>query len=131
MRVVGVPPFPVPSGVILLVEDDPSIRHVVQLLLEDEGLVVEATPNGLEAVAWAERHRPVLVVLDLGLPLLDGVGVAMALRSRYGERLPILVVSADYRAAEKARPIGPCGLVRKPFDADDLVAAVRRELAAG
>jgi DNA-binding response OmpR family regulator len=90
--------------------------------------MVEVAADGHEAVAWAELRRPALVVLDLGLPLLDGIGVARILRSRYGARLPILVVSADFWAAEKSRHFGPCGLVPKPFDADVLVAAVRRGL---
>ena len=109
-------------------EDDPTIREVVQALLECEGLVVTATADGLAAVAWSEQHQPALVVLDLGLPFLDGVAVATLLRARYGEALPIVILSADVRARTKTQHLRPCGLVRKPFDADTLVAAVRRGL---
>jgi two-component system OmpR family response regulator len=117
------------DGPILLVEDEPTIRDVVQALLEDEGHVVAATKDGTAAVAWAEQYRPALVILDLGLPLLDGVAVATILRARYGDRLPIVVFSADQQARARTRHLAPCDLVRKPFDADVLVAAVRRGLA--
>lgn len=122
-------PQPLSSdGTILLVEDDPTIRDVVQALLEDERHVVAATEDGATA-AWAEQHRPVLVILDLGLPRLDGVAVATLLRARYGDLLPIVFFSADLHARAKTRHLAPCDLVRKPFDADVLVGAVRRGLS--
>jgi CheY-like chemotaxis protein len=117
------------DGTILLVEDDSTIRYVVQALLEGEGHVVAATKDGAAAVAWAERHRPALVILDLGLPFLDGVAVATLLRARYGDLLPIVVFSADLNARAKTRHLAPFDLVRKPFDADVLVAAVARGLS--
>lgn len=129
VHVVGRAMPPSSNSAVLLVEDDTAIRGVLQLLLEDEGLVVQPVADGFQALAWAESNRPALVILDLGLPLLDGVSVATALRARYGERLPIIVVSADYRAAEKTEHLKPSGLLRKPFDVDMLVGAVQRELS--
>jgi DNA-binding response OmpR family regulator len=122
------PSVPLARGIILLVEDHPTIRDVIHMLLEDEGLAVSSTGDGRAALAWAEQNRPALVVLDLGLPCVDGVAVATTLRERYGEALPILIVSADDRAHAKTRHLGPCGLIRKPFDADALLAAVRHVL---
>ncbi len=127
-QIVRDPTTPSSSGTVLHVEDDPVIRDVVQMLLEDEGLVVSSIADGRAAVAWAELNHPILVVLDLGIPILDGVAVGAILRARYGDGLPILIVSADERADQKTRHLGPCGLVPKPFDADDLVAAVRQAL---
>jgi CheY-like chemotaxis protein len=119
-----------PSGeIILLVEDEPTIRDVVQELFQCEGLVVTAVVDGREAVAWAERNRPSLVVLDIDLPYLDVVAVATRLRARYGALLPIVIFSADHGAHARTRHLKPCGLVRKPFEADTLLAAVRRGLA--
>jgi DNA-binding response OmpR family regulator len=118
------------DGTILLVEDEPIIRDVVQALLEDEGHVVASAEDGVAAMTWAEQHRPVLVVLDLELPRLDGVAVATLLRARYGDLLPIVIFSADLDARAKTRHLAPCDLVRKPFDSDVLVAAVRRGLAS-
>jgi CheY-like chemotaxis protein len=125
-------PFTPPSGeIILLVEDEPTIRDVVRELFECEGLIVTAVVDGREAVAWAERHRPALVVLDIDLPHLDGVAVATRLRARYGMLLPIVIFSADYAAHARTRHLKPCGLVPKPFDADALLSAVRRGLDGG
>jgi CheY-like chemotaxis protein len=117
------------SGVILLVEDNPAVSDVARMLLEDEGFAVTAIADGGEAVSWAERHEPALVVLDVGLPSVDGVALASILRARYGPLLPILIFSADERAYAKTRHLGPFGLIRKPFDADVLITAVRRGLA--
>src|SRR4051794_14654355 len=125
MHVAGDPMPLSPGRVVLLVEDDPAIRDGVQLLLEDAGLEAAAIANGQAAVTWAEQPQPALVVLDLDIPVIDGVAVASILRARYGALLPILIFSADERAYAKTRHLGPCGLVRKPFDADVLVEAVR------
>src|SRR3954451_2053876 len=116
------------GGIILLVEGTRAIRDVVQALLEGEGFAVTAIEDGPGAVAWAEQHQPALVVLDVDLPVIDGVAVASMLRARYGALLPILIFSADERAYANTRHLGPYGLIRKPFDADVLIAAVWRGL---
>src|SRR4051812_7438786 len=128
MHVTGESITPSPDGMVLLVEDNSGISDVVQALLEDEGFAVAAIGDGRAAVAWTEQHRPALVVLDLDLPVIDGVTVGSLLRARFGALLPILIFSADQRAYVRTRHLGPCGLVRKPFDSDVLVAAVRRGL---
>jgi len=67
-------------------------------------------------------------LLDLGLPLLDGVAVSAELCSRHGASPPILVVSADRSATDKAARIGALGLISKPFDLNDLVGSVLNAL---
>ena len=114
---------------VLVVEDDPDVPEVICWLLEDEDISVDAAGNGREALERAAAYRPSLILLDLGLPHVDGFGVAAALRAAYGERAaPILTITADGFAADKARRVGAIGFLRKPFDVDDLVAAVRRAL---
>ena len=122
---------PSSSENILLVEDTQAIREDVQALLEGAGFMVTAFADGRRALDWAELHQPGLAVLDLDLPHLDGVAVASLLRARYGALFPVLIFSADDRAYAKTRHLGPCGLIRKPFDADGLVAAVRNGLEGG
>ena len=112
MHVLSDPITLSPVGKVLLVEGDQSIRDGVQMLLEGDGLEVAATDNGRAAVAWAEQERPALVVLDLDLPVIDGVAVGSVLRARFGALLPIVIFSADTRAYAKTRHLGPCGLVR-------------------
>jgi DNA-binding response OmpR family regulator len=114
---------------ILVVDDDPGLRQVIQWALEEEGWLVQTAADGRQAVEQARRFRPRLVVLDMGLPQLDGEQVAAALRQLHGELLPILVVTADGNAATKARRCGAQAHLGKPFDLDELCSAVRR--AAG
>ena len=115
---------------VLVVDDDPEIREVVSWLLEDEGLAVETASDGPRALDCATRERPALIVLDMGLPLMSGEEVAVRIRAHYGVPPPIIVVSADGRAAEKATRIGAQGYLHKPFDIDELVRLVRGTLAA-
>jgi len=115
-------------GTILVVDDDPEIRDVVRWLLEDEGWTVETASDGRDALERATQVRPALIVLDMGLPILSGEEVAMRLRVYYREPPPIVVVSADGRAGEKAARIGAAAYLPKPFDVDELARLVRQAL---
>ncbi len=113
---------------VLVVEDDSDLRQTIQWMLEDEGFLVETASDGREALDRAVQHKPSLVVLDMGLPFIDGNGVAAGLRSTYGNSVTILTMTADGRAAEKAQRIGAIGYLSKPFDLDTLINAVRSAL---
>jgi CheY-like chemotaxis protein len=116
-------------GTILVVDDDPEIRDVVRWLLEDEGWTVETASDGRDALERATQARPALIVLDMGLPILSGEEVANRLRLYFREPPPIVVVSADGRAGEKAARIGAAAYLHKPFDVDELARLVRRALS--
>lgn len=113
---------------ILIVEDDPWIRRMVCWALEDEGLQVDEAPDGRAALAALACRRPALVLLDIGLPLVDGYGVAAALRAAYGESVPIVVLTANGHAAESAARVGTADYLAKPFDTVELLAIIRRLL---
>lgn len=117
------------GAVVLVVDDDPEIRDVVRWLLEDEGWTVETASDGRDAVEQASRARPALIVLDMGLPILNGEEVAARLRQVYENPPPIIVVSADGRAGEKAARIGAASYLHKPFDVDALARLVRHTLS--
>jgi DNA-binding response OmpR family regulator len=117
------------SGPILVVDDDPGLREIIRETLEDEGLAVDVAGDGLQALALAARRRPELVILDWGLPMFDGGVVAARLRGLHGDGLRVLIVTADGRAAEKARRAGAFAYLHKPFDVDVLMDMVRRGLA--
>ncbi len=117
-----------PATPVLVVEDDPLVRGMLRLLLEEEGLPVATAEDGPGAVRWATGSRPSLAILDVGLPGLGGYEVASALRRLYGEELPIVVITAGGRPAEAARPIDALARLDKPFDVDALLAAVWRGL---
>ena len=114
---------------ILVVDDEPGIVTFIEGALLDEGYAVSTAADGLEAVEVAERDKPDLVVLDMALPRLDGFGVAAELRRRQGD-VPILVVTADGRAREKAERVGAFDYLKKPFDLDRLLALVEERLKA-
>jgi len=114
--------------VVLVVDDDPEIRDVVRWLLEDEGWTVETASDGRDAVNRATQARPALIVLDMGLPIMNGEEVALRLRTVYADPPPIIVVSADGRAGEKAARLGAASYLHKPFDVDELALRVRQTL---
>ena len=116
--------------VVLIVEDDTDLRQTIQWTLEDEGMIVETAADGQEALNRAAQRKPTLVVLDMGLPIIDGNGVAAGLHASYGSSVPILTMTADGRAAEKAKRIGAVGYISKPFDLDTLITAVKQALGA-
>ena len=113
---------------VLVVEDDALLRETITWALEDDGLEVDCAVDGPDAVQHALRKAPRLVVLDMGLPGLDGFAVAEELRAHFGEHLPILVVTADGRAQSKAERVGAYAFVHKPFDVSVLVRQVRAGL---
>jgi DNA-binding response OmpR family regulator len=113
---------------ILLVDDDPQMRHVIRSALEDDGLAVETAADGRQALDQASRRRPRLVILDMGLPLLDGVGLAAELRALYGDGVPLVVITADGHVVEKARRVSARAYLAKPFELEELSAAVQQAL---
>ena len=116
------------NGPILVVDDDPGLREIIRETLEDEGLLVDVARDGPEALEIAAQRRPDLVVLDWGLPVFDGDVVAAHLRQAHGDAIRFLIVTADGRAAEKARRAGAFAYLHKPFDVNVLVDVVRRGL---
>jgi len=115
---------PTPTRV-LVVDDDPGMRRVMQWALEDEGYTVVAAAGAAQAVAAAAEHPPAVVVLDYGLPDGDGASVARELRAVAADAaLPIVLVTADGRASEKAERAGAVAHLHKPFDVGELVQLV-------
>jgi two-component system KDP operon response regulator KdpE len=110
---------------ILLVDDEASIQRAVAPLLRARGFEVEVVATGGEAVRSVATRRPDLMVLDLGLPDLEGTEVCRRIRAQ--SALPIIVLSA--RGAEAAKvealELGADDYVTKPFGPDELVARIR------
>ena len=110
---------------ILLVDDEPAIQRSVGLLLRARGYEVEIAGTGAEALKIAATHAPDLIVLDLGLPDLEGTEVCRRIRS--ASAVPIVVLSARGAEADKvnALDLGADDYVTKPFGPDELLARVR------
>jgi DNA-binding response OmpR family regulator len=111
---------------ILVVDDDPAVCHMIRWALEEEGWVVETAADGRQALKEATRQRPRLVILDMGLPLLNGEQLAAALRALYSDGVPLLLITADGHVVEKARRVGARAYLAKPFELDELCATVQR-----
>jgi len=113
---------------ILLVDDEPQIHRFLRPTLEAAGYVVAAAFTGAEALRAAAERPPSLVLLDLGLPDMDGHDVLARLRAF--ATMPVIVLSARDRASEKIQALdaGANDYVEKPFDMGELLARVRAAL---
>ena len=110
---------------VLIVDDEPQILRALRINLTARGYDVETAPDGESALRAAADDPPDLVVLDLGLPDLDGVSVIGRLRAR--SPIPILVLSGRTDSADKvdALDAGADDYVTKPFGIDELLARLR------
>jgi CheY-like chemotaxis protein len=113
---------------ILLVEDDLSIRESIAELLEEEGYTVICAANGAEALERLEvESAPSLIVLDLMMPVMDGWQFRASQQSSPEHAsIPVVVISADGNARDKAQRLSAAGHLRKPISYEDLIAVVRR-----
>ncbi len=113
------------GGRVLVVEDDADIADVLRRSLRNEGYEVRTTADGVEALDLAAGFMPDLVVLDLGLPGLDGVEVCRQLRSE-GD-VPILILTARAETEDRVEGLdsGADDYLVKPFERQELLARIR------
>jgi two-component system, OmpR family, response regulator MprA len=114
-----------PSARVLVVEDDEAIADVLRRSLRAEGHEVQSAGDGVEALAAAERFVPDLVILDLGLPRLDGTEVLKRLRAE-GD-VPILILTARTETEDRVEGLdsGADDYLPKPFEREELLARTR------
>jgi DNA-binding response OmpR family regulator len=108
---------------ILVVDDDPSIRHMVKMVLETEGYAVDVAEDGFAALRAVDGKQPDCVVLDVMMPGMDGHAVLQRIRSSTRASLPVvmLTAAADDDQAWQAWTEGVDYFLAKPFDAQELV----------
>ncbi|MDY3619403.1 response regulator transcription factor [Agathobaculum sp.] len=110
---------------ILVVEDDSAVRNLISTTLETHGYKYHTAPTGEAAVLEAASHNPDVVLLDLGLPDMDGVDVIRKIRSWSG--MPIIVISARSEDTDKIEALdaGADDYLTKPFSVEELLARLR------
>src|SRR5512135_592206 len=110
---------------ILVVDDERAIRHFLQITLGSEGYAVAEAGTGGEALSQVAAQRPDLIILDLGLPDIDGVEVTKILRS--GSQVPIIILSVREEEAQKVAALdaGADDYLTKPFGTAEFLARIR------
>lgn len=113
------------NDLILIVEDDPYISHFLHMSFEQEGYRMIMTKEGREALQLFYSHHPDIIILDLGLPDMDGLDIIREIRNY--STVPIIVVSARLEEQEKitALDLGANDYVVKPFYMGELLARIR------
>jgi two-component system KDP operon response regulator KdpE len=116
---------------ILVVDDEPQLHRFLKPALEAAGYVVERADTAVEGLRLAAVRRPDAVLLDLGLPDLDGQEVLLRLRAF--SQIPVIVISARDREEEKIKALdsGADDYVEKPFALGELLARLRASLRRG
>jgi CheY-like chemotaxis protein len=110
---------------VLVVDDDTSILDTVSAILSGEGYDVVSAATGEEALAAVARKQPLLILLDMRMPVMDGWAVARSLREQ-GVTVPIVVMTAAESAKRWADEVGAEGYLAKPFGLDELLSTVER-----
>ena len=116
---------------ILVVEDDEDLRHLWELWLRFWGFAVEEAANGAEAVEKVRAFRPHLVLMDVWMPVLDGLAATRRLKADAQTKdVPVLALSADAYppAPERALRAGCRAFLPKPVNPDRLLQAIRAAL---
>ena len=124
----GGTPEPLSSTVALVIDDEPQIRRLLRVTLEANGYAVIDAANGQDGIVQAAQSRPEIILLDLGLPDVDGVEVLK--RIREWSRVPVIILSVRDREHDKiaALDAGADDFVTKPFSSGELLARLRTTL---
>ena len=117
---------------VLIVDDDPVVRRMLQLTFESEGFLVATAADGVEALSDIRAEPPAVIVLDIMMPKLDGMKVMRELKSDDALRdIPVILLSAKATSLDidLGLKAGAADYVTKPCDPIDLVDRVRNLLA--
>ncbi|PIQ82574.1 MAG: diguanylate cyclase response regulator [Candidatus Omnitrophica bacterium CG11_big_fil_rev_8_21_14_0_20_64_10] len=117
-----------PKKKVLVVDDDPDIRDVIRLTLEEEGYEISEAPNGAEGVEQVRQSPPDLILLDFTMPKMDGGQVCQALKKDLLlQHVPIIMLTSRGEVADKVQGInvGADDYMTKPFEPAELLARVQ------
>jgi len=113
------------KGTILLIEDEPQMRRFLRVTLQSHGYDLIESPSGQDGLAQATTRNPDVILLDLGLPDIDGLEVLLKIRE--WSQVPVIILSAREQEQDKIRALdaGADDYLTKPFGAGELVARIR------
>ncbi|MGL5353712.1 MAG: response regulator transcription factor [Clostridium sp.] len=116
------------KSTVLIVDDDKDIREIIEIYLMNENINFISANNGIEALEKLENNKVDLILLDIMMPLLDGINACLKIRS--WNKTPIIMISAKNEDSSKilALNIGADDYVTKPFNPLELVARVKSQL---
>ncbi len=114
---------------ILVVEDDKDLREYLKELLMDNDYTVDMVSDGASALNYIKKTRPDLVILDLGLPDIDGKSVCTSIKKDYSD-LPIVILTARHSTSDvvSGLNLGADDYILKPFVGDELLARIKVQL---
>lgn len=125
----------IPQGPILIVEDIPQIRTLLEITLRFKGYPVESASNGEDALQKIKANRPALIISDILMPKMDGFALVYHLRKDPETRdIPVVFLSATYVTKEDrdfALSLGALRFLEKPIDTADLFLTIGEVLAEG
>jgi len=125
----------IPTGPILVVEDNPNVREMIDVTLRFKGYPVVTANNGLEALDRIAQEKPALVITDILMPRMDGYSLVHQLSKGVQTRqIPIIFITATYLTPEDknfALSLGAVRFVEKPIDTEDFLLTVAEVLTAG
>jgi len=116
---------------VLVVDDSPSIRTLVDHVLASAGFDIILAEDGMEALNYARENTVDLVLTDINMPNLDGIGLIKELRAMPSYKyVPLLVLTTESGSEKKmeGKSAGATGWIVKPFDPEQLVAIVKKVL---
>ncbi|MGG4493157.1 response regulator [Brevibacillus reuszeri] len=115
---------------IMVVDDEPIIRMDLREMLENEGYqVIAEAKNGEEAVSLAHRHKPDLIIMDVKMPVLNGIKASSIIRSFSDSSILLLTAYSQKELVQDARKAGVTAYLVKPVSEDDLIPAVEIALS--
>jgi len=109
---------------VLIVDDDEDMAEVVKAVLDSEGYRCRYAANGRQALEEVASAMPAVILLDMLMPVMNGWECARALRARYGQALPIIVMTAAEHAEGRRNDAGADDVLSKPFDLHELLRVV-------
>ena len=110
---------------VLVVEDDPTLRRVIELVLEAQGYIVDQAHHGAAALETMAASRPDIVLADLKMPLMDGFALLERMRAEPSlQMIPLVLLTGNLDAARGA--VGADGVLVKPFEPAELIAMIAK-----